>query len=220
MQETFIIHPSEAALMQHYGLEAAKLRNCSVRSYTFGEKVVSEDISDGYLFLVLEGKAKVSLSSPGGEHLILCFYISEGLMGEVEFFSQTPVGSTTVTALDGFRCIAIPTDCNKEYLNHNLAFTHIAAAELSDKLMRSSMNVVERTLYSSEVRLCRYILSTSVNHHFRDIMTDVACSVGVSYRHLYRMMQTLCDNGILKKTDSGYQILDFEELTRRCQYIG
>lgn len=72
-------------------------------------------------------------------------------------------------------------------------------------------------LYSSEVRLCRYILAASEGGYFRDIMTDVAYSVGISYRHLYRTIGTLCKNGILKKTTSGYRICDPEELKKRSK---
>ena len=119
--------------------------------------------------------------------------------------------------MSDFRCITIPTDRNKAYLLGNPAFTCIAASQLAKKLMRSTEQTVENTLYTAEIRLCRYILAASDNSLFRDVMTDVSYSVGISYRHLYRMMNGLCSDGVLEKTGEGYRICDMEQLKKRAQ---
>ena len=158
------------------------------------------------------GRAKVGVSARNGKSIILSFYQSSGLMGELEFFSGTEVGNTTVTALENLRCLLIPIAENRAYLDGSLAFTRAAAAELAGKLVHGDNNVIENTLYTAETRLCRYILDASEDDRFRDVMTDVAYSVGVSYRHLYRMMGALCREGILQKDRTGYRILDRERL--------
>ncbi|MDO5424842.1 MAG: cyclic nucleotide-binding domain-containing protein [Eubacteriales bacterium] len=191
--------------------------NCSVRTYAFGERVIAEGLPSERLLLVAGGRAKVGVDAPNGKSVILCFYISEGLMGEAELFSGTDVGSTSVTALENFRCIAVPLRENRKYLEENLTFVRIAAQELAKKLVQSTERVVENTLYGAEARLCRYILGASEKGAFRDVMTDVACSVGVSYRHLYRMMEGLCKEGILEKTGAGYRICDRERLLGRLR---
>lgn len=220
MKESFEITGKEAVIMGQYGLSPEKLKNCSVRVYSFGEKVISEGRINRHLFIAFGGKAKVGVAAPNGKNLILCFYISEGLMGEAELFSNTPAGVTSVTALESFRCIAVPIECNKGYLDSSLAFARIAAAELAKKLIRSTGSVMEASLYSSEVRVCRYIMTASERGYFRDIMTDVAYSVGISYRHLYRIMGMLCREGILEKTEAGYRICSSDELHRRSQQQG
>lgn len=212
MKESFRLTTDDQHILQQYGISCNHLINCSTRTYTFGEIIISEGKENGYLFLVTHGKAKVGKLAPNGKNLILCFYVSDGLMGELELFTDQAAGSTTVTALDSFRCIAIPLSCNYSYLTGNLAFTRIAASDLARKLMRSSTNVLESSLYTAEIRLCRYIINAEEHGCFHDVMTDVAYSVGISYRHLYRMMGVLCQRGILKKTDSGYQILSMKKL--------
>lgn len=216
MKETFELTKMEAAVIRRYGLSPEKLCGCSLRSYAFGEIILSEGLQNDYLFLVVSGTAKVGAAAPNGKNLILYFYISDGLIGEAELFSDAPVVSTSVIALENFRCIAAPAEPNREYLTSNPVFTRNAAAELARKLIRCTDRVVEATLYSSEVRLCRYILAASQGPYFRDIMTDVAYSVGISYRHLYRTIGTLCRDGILEKTDAGYRICDLKELNRRA----
>lgn len=205
----------DRAILQSYGMEAEKLTNCAARTYGFGERIVSEGLPNEFLFLVTGGRAKVGVSARNGKNIILCFYISAGLMGEAEYFSGSEVGCTTVTALENLRRILIPIRDNKAYLDSSLAFTRIAAAALADKLLQWANNVIESTLYTAEMRLCRYILDASDGDRFRNVMMDVAYLIGVSYRHLYRMMGVLCRDGILQKNQTGYRICDRARLQER-----
>lgn len=215
MNETFILTNEDSALLLQYGLELQKLSGCSRRSYAFGERIVSEGMPIEFLYIVKSGRAKVCVSAPNGKNAILCFYISNGLMGDVEFFSGTACASTTVLVLEPMECIAIPITVNRKYLTRSSAFNHFAARQLAEKLLQRGNSVMESTLYTAENRLCRYILAASNGIYFRDVMTDVAYSIGVSYRHLYRMMGTLCQDGVLEKNSSGYRISNLEELKRR-----
>lgn len=53
------------------------------------------------------------------------------------------------------------------------------------------------------------------NGVFREPLSDTAQSVAVSYRHVFRIMNKLCAQGILEKTEEGFRILDPEALRRR-----
>ena len=53
-----------------------------------------------------------------------------------------------------------------------------------------------------------------------DPITDVACSVGASYRHVFRLLADLCREGVLQKSKQGYQIKCPAELARRAQAGG
>ena len=46
-------------------------------------------------------------------------------------------------------------------------------------------------------------------------MTDVAATIGISYRHLLRLLNKLCDDAILKREKRRFQILDKEQLVQR-----
>lgn len=217
MKEVFVLEEMDKMAMRRYGLAPEKLTGCSVCTYSFEEKIISEGKSSGKLFIVTQGKARVGITAPNGKDLVLCFYLSDGLIGELEMFCGSKTDTTSVTAAGTLRCISIPVADNFEYLDNNLAFTKIAATELAKKLLRSSNSVAESTLYAAKTRLCRYILASSDGSYFRDIMTDVAHSIGTSYRHLYRMMGVLCKEGILEKTDTGYRIIDINRLEKLAQ---
>ena len=110
----------------------------------------------------------------------------------------------------------IPFQRNALYLKSNVRFLNRLGSELALKLIRSSQNFVSASLYSGEERLCAYILQTSHNGIFSDILTDTACSVGMSYRHMFRLLNRLCEDGVLEKWENGYRILDRESLAEKA----
>lgn len=217
MQEFFNLTARDTALLRQYGLGPAQLTCCTVRTYRFGEALISEGVDSAFLFLITDGRAKVCHAVPNGKSLILNFYVSNGLIGEAEFFSDCTLGDSTVTALDRFRCIAIPIAPNRAALEQNLAFTRCAAYALGEKLQKAGRIAAKNALCSADVRLCCYIRGAAIDGRFCDVMQDVASSIGVSYRHLYRMLASLCADGILQKTSSGYRILNAEALAARAQ---
>ncbi len=215
MKETQALSPQDIAILHRHGLDAQALHGCTVREYAFGERVVTEGMPLDCLFAVTAGKAKVGITAPNGKNLIMCFYVSDGLIGEAEFFAGSALANTTVVALGPFRCIAVPVPRNRDWLAHSLPFAHTAAAALAQKLQVAD-SAVTAALFTAEVRLSRYILGAAEGGVFRDVMTDVACSVGISYRHLYRTLAALCADGILEKTPAGYRILDSNALQARA----
>lgn len=62
-------------------------------------------------------------------------------------------------------------------------------------------------------RLADFILNAAQDGLFQTNLTLCADLLETSYRHLLRMLRTLCENGILEKTQKGcYRILDQERL--------
>ncbi|MDO4378863.1 MAG: cyclic nucleotide-binding domain-containing protein [Erysipelotrichia bacterium] len=217
MQEKFKLTKNEEKILENYGLKKDELTNCSVRIYKSQERIITEGLNNENIFIIVEGSAKVGAMAPNGKSLILYFYVSSGVLGDIEFLNDYDLGRATVTAMNTFRCVAIPINENREYLKNNLIFMQTVATQLAQKLMDTTDSIVENTLYNAETRLCRYIMAVSQNGWFRDIMSDTAYSIGISYRHLYRMMNKLCCDNILEKHSSGYKICNLNELKCRSQ---
>lgn len=180
-----------------------------------GETIFNEGMPISYFLIVVKGRAKVCTIAKNGKDLVLCYYISDGIIGDIELMTNASIAATSVIAITDFECIALPY---KEYavdLKNNLAFLNRLGSELSIKLLYSSKNYVFTALYSGEERLCSYILESSHNNVFNDVLTDVSSSIGMSYRHMFRLLNQLCTDRILDKKDNGYLILDRDELIRR-----
>ena len=88
------------------------------------------------------------------------------------------------------------------------------AKDLANKLLNSSNNYTNSALYSATSRLAKYIIENSYNNNFADVLTEVATSTGMSYRHMFRLLDEMCQNKILEKTATGYKILDLDKLNQ------
>ncbi|MDD3411644.1 MAG: helix-turn-helix domain-containing protein, partial [Eubacteriales bacterium] len=140
--------------------------------------------------------------------LILCYYVSSGILGDVELMLPDRTATSTVIALSPFRCVCVPFRQNAARLTQNIGFMNHVAAGLSQKLVVSSGSYAASALNTAEERLCAYILAAARDGLFTEVLSEVAQSVGMSYRHLFRVIGRLCGEGVLQRTDGGFRILD------------
>lgn len=201
-------------LLDKYGLLDHQA-TCEVRTFQSGETIFEQGVEYPYIMIVVSGKAKVCTSAPSGKDLVLAYYLSSGLIGDVELMSNTTYATASVITLSPFECIVVPFHDNHDSIFQNLAFMTALAKGLSENLINSSHNYTSNALYSGEQRLSSYILKGAYKEHFFDNLTDVAATIGISYRHLLRLLNKLCNDGILKKEKKGFQILDKEQLKQR-----
>ena len=208
------------ALLEQYHLAGLPRGSCAGVVFEPGERIAREGVELQRLLLVLSGTAKVCRTAPNGKNLILCYYVSSGLIGEVELLTQQLPATTTVTALSRFEGVGIDFSSCLPELAHNTAFVRMLSTSLAEKLCTSSENYALAALCTAEERLCAYILQNAPRGLFSDVLSDVSCSVGTSYRHVFRLLGGLCADGVLEKTPAGYRILDPEALWRRAQRGG
>ncbi|MBK4857484.1 hypothetical protein CU007_2619 [Enterococcus faecium] len=134
---------------------------------------------------------------------------------DVELMSNTTYATASVITLSPFEVIIVPFQDDQDSIFKNLTFMTTLAKGLSENLINSSHNYTSNALYSGEQRLCTYILQGSYKNYFFDNLTDVAATIGISYRHLLRLLNKLCDDGILKREKRKFQITDMKQLKYR-----
>lgn len=198
--------------LSEYGLSTDSLLGCTCLEYEAGETILQEGMPISSLFVIVSGKAKVCAAAPNGKKLVLCYYVSQGILGDVELMTDRKRADSSIIALTKLECVSVPYSKNTAELKSNVRFLNRAAAEISEKLIQSSANLVSSALYTGEERLCTYILQSAHKDIFNDTLTDVAASVGMSYRHMFRILNRLCEEKILEKKKSGYHITDRERL--------
>lgn len=204
-----------AACLAEYGLKKMPLDACCCLRFSAGEEVLREGQPIGWLSIIVDGNAKVCRTAPNGKSLILCYNISRGLIGEVELMTGQVNATCSVKAVTDLEFIAVSYQNCLAELKTNVVFLNRLGTELAEKLTRSSDNFTSNALCTGEQRLCAYILQNSHRGFFRDTLTDVSCSVGMSYRHMFRLLGQLCEEGVLEKRESGYFISDRKGLERR-----
>ena len=193
------------------------LRDAVVLRFRPGEIILREGMPMEYFLFVISGKAKVCSATASGKDLLLCYYVSEGIIGDIELMTDTLIAGTTVSAVTEFLCIGLPYAKYARALKGDLLFINWVGRELSMKLLRNSKNGAITALHSGEERLCAHILLTAHDSIFSENLTDAARSIGISYRHLLRVLSRLCSENIMLKENNGYRIADRKELIRRAQ---
>lgn len=199
-------------VLAEYSLENLLEDDCQSIQFEAGETITEMGEKITHLYLVMDGRAKAFRLADNGNHLIVCQYISTGLVGEIELLTDRDIATTTVTAISPFTCIAIPYQTCRQELKRNLQFSNALGRILAEKLAGSADNYVSSALYTGQQRLCTYILRNVNGDHFCENMTEVAASIGMSYRHMYRVLNELCRKEILRKTKTGYTIADRDAL--------
>lgn len=200
-----------------YYLDDIDLRDALLLRFRPGETILREGMPMGYLLFVIAGKAKVCSGTTDGKDLMLCYYISRGIIGDIELMTGTHIAATTMIAITEFLCIGLPYTKYADSLKANLLFVNLIGRELSTKLLRNSKNSVITALHSGEEKLCSYILLTEQDSIFSDTLTDVSRSIGVSYRHTLRILRKLCSEGLMLKEFDNYRIVGRTELIKRAQ---
>lgn len=168
-----------------------------------------------YLLFVLEGEAKATISASNGKDLLLAYCCKNDIIGDLELMINVYKANTSIMALTDYVCIGLPFAKFANQLKNNVAFLNLIGKGISEKLLESSRNNKSTVLYSAEERLCECILRMSKDNVFSEKLTDVAKLIGISYRHIHRLLKKLCSDGIIEKYNNKYRILNTIELNRK-----
>ena len=207
MKTTKICNVGKSLLTQ-YGLGDIDLKYIQRHEYEQGEFLSHAGQFLEFMFFVISGKAKVYVNLDGGKQLLLAYITTKGILGDIELVTKKPTNHTTVQAITDFVCIALPLNVYSEKLRGNNIFINHVAKELATKLTQRVINSAITTLHPLDTRLCAYIIQTSCNGIFREQLTEVAITLGVSYRHLLRSLNKLCLSGTLCRDKAGYRIIN------------
>ena len=202
----------EMDLLRQYGLQDLDTSQGYRVTFRQGEFISHAGQPMDCIYFVISGKAKVFLSLSSGKQLLLAYFTSKGIIGDIELMTSKPTNYTTVQAVTKFTCLALPLGIYGDALKTNNAFINYIAIELAEKLTQRVVNGAITTLQPVESRLCAYITQTAVKGVFREKLTDVAVVVGASYRHLLRCLDKLCRDGVLVREGRRFRIVDWAAL--------
>lgn len=176
-----------------------------------GEFICREDEELKYLYFLVKGRAKVFSLQKNGKSLLLSLYKGFQIIGDVEFFSNSNY-TTYVQTLTDVYCIGVKVSVVKQQLINDNTFLRYISSCLAKKLSRSTKKCSFNLLYPLENRLATYIIITANDLKLDINLTQLSEQLATSYRHLLRVFHKFCKQGILKKQDTQYEILDKSKL--------
>ena len=207
---------ADIEFLSQYGLKESELKNAMRYHFEQKEYVSQEGEPIHTLFFVLCGKAKVCINVSDGNQLLLCYFQSKGIVGDIELMAGRSDAVATMQAISEFECVGLPISDCEVFLKNNVIFANQIGKELAEKLLSNINNRAITSLQPLEARLCAYIAQTSTHGVFRENHTEVAEMLATSYRHLLRCLNLLCINKILTKEAYGYKIIDYKSLSEKA----
>ena len=95
---------------------------------------------------------------------------------------------------------------------NDVRFLKALCSYLGSKAAKNADNFSRNQSCSLSVRLAGFVLLTQQNGFYREMHTETAEYLGVTYRHLLYVISDFVKQGILRKTAQGYQILRPDQL--------
>lgn len=182
------------------------------------EFICRENEEIDYLFFFVEGKAKAFNTLSNGKSVLLCFYDSLQLLGDVELIHSQKTASNVQVMADSY-CVGLPLGKVRNQLFHDAKFLRCICGSLAHKLNRLSKNSTINLLYPLENRLASYMLAAgerAVQHGNRIVfsgnLTETAELLGTSYRHLLRTLNIFCDKEVIKKNNGCFEVVNVDVL--------
>lgn len=213
------MHPLEGkelykGLLKEYGLESAAYSDVELLRFHAGEKLYEECECISKLMFITNGVVKMSRASENGRTQIVSNFQRKGIIGEIELMTGEAEALTTVTAVSDVECLAVNYSYCRSQIHTNTILLYRLSSVLAERLKESSLNFTSSVLHSAKERLGAYILQGSYQGIFKDVLMDTAVSVGISYRHMFRILDQMCRDGILEKVEQGFKILKEDELRK------
>lgn len=202
-----------AEQLRPYEIDAA---DCRCLFFSAGETLICQGEPVESLYFIIEGRVEALVLQDDGRRLALCYTAESGALGDVELMQEADGATATVAAQTDVICLAYPYARARRQREENLVFLRQVARDLSLKLTRSTDRLVRASLSPAREQVCRHLLQHRRGSRYCGTLMEISAATGISYRHIQRIIQKLCADGVMKKTPQGFYRLDLERLSKSC----
>ncbi|WHY89303.1 cyclic nucleotide-binding domain-containing protein [Neobacillus cucumis] len=186
-----------------------------------GENICSQGDTAQYLYVLVKGKLKIFTNSVEGKTLILSFKTPLEVIGDIEYVQNIHF-INTVEAVSPVTLIGVHHHWLKKYASDYSPFLQFLLKIITEKFHLKSNSMSLSLMYPVEVRLASYLLSVSydetnspMNKQLSSVnLTDTANFIGTSYRHLNRVIQKFCEEGLVERNKGSITVKDREGLRK------
>lgn len=191
-----------------------------LQSYKKNSVVLSEEESGSALFVIAEGKVKVSRSSNDEKEVIL------GILNESDFFGEMSLldgmaRSATVTAIEDSKLFVIQ---RTEFLDLLMKYPEISIAlltELTKRFRASSTKIKALSLKDAEGKVATVLLQLAddigkirqgiVEIDHLPFQQELANMAGTSRETISRTLHSFAKKGLIELDGSKLRITDYEK---------
>jgi CRP/FNR family transcriptional regulator, cyclic AMP receptor protein len=192
----------------------------SRKSYQKNEVVLLEEEAGTALFVIVNGKVKVSRASNDGREVILTILSDSDFFGEMAILDGL-TRSATCTAIDDSELFLIQRN---DFLNLLREYPEISIAllqELTSRLRTADMKIKALSLKDAEGKVATVVLQLAddigkikqgkVELEKLPLQQDLANMAGTSRETISRTLHAFAKKGLIELEGSKLRILDYEK---------
>lgn len=192
----------------------------SRKSYQKNEVVLLEEEAGTALFVIVNGKVKVSRASNDGREVILTILADSDFFGEMAILDGL-TRSATCTAIDDSELFLIQRN---DFLNLLREYPEISIAllqELTSRLRVADMKIKALSLKDAEGKVATVVLQLAddigkikqgkVELEKLPLQQDLANMAGTSRETISRTLHAFAKKGLIELEGSKLRILDYEK---------
>ncbi|MBI5806948.1 MAG: Crp/Fnr family transcriptional regulator [Ignavibacteriales bacterium] len=190
------------------------------KKFNKGEIILLEDDAGTALFIIINGKVKVSRSSNDGKEVILTILNADDFFGEMAILDGQK-RSATVSAIEPSEVFVIQRD---DFINLLYAHPEITIAllqELTRRLRNADMKIKSLSLKDAEGKVATVILQIAddigkIKHGKVEIeklplQQDLANMAGTSRETISRTLHSFAKKGLVEMDGNKLIITDYEK---------
>jgi CRP/FNR family cyclic AMP-dependent transcriptional regulator len=194
-----------------------------------GEVVFREGELAERLFLIDSGKVKLSISSPGGQELLIGLLGRGQIFGELEVIDRGP-RAMDARAMEDARVYALDTDVFWTMLENRPALARRLLELMARRLRRADQTSQDLVFFDAPTRLARRLLQLADDHGepvgegeesiritVRVTQEELAQMIGVTRESANRLVASFAGRGWVAWNDGNPLILQPEALVRRAR---
>ena len=204
--ERYIRDNDFAAIFDHDVSSIVKLLYYEPEEYLISYGTVSE-----YLLFLVKGECRFFTIAGNGSFIPFGTADSFQVFGEVSSLWNKPP-KVSVQAVQPTYCLGIDLIENRDILLNDCSFLRYICSLLSQRVVFSNESLTDFMTLRAQNRLAIYILRNSSNDLFTSSLTTCSDAIGISYRHLLRLLDSFCKQKILRKEKRKYYILNRDRL--------
>jgi len=190
-----------------------------INHFEKGKLICDKDDEINRLYFVVKGKVKVYTITPEGKKLILRFINPLAVVGDLELIQKSKTHNV-VEACSDVVAISISNTVIRNKLLHDPIFMMFLLENIANTLKISTRFTALNLLYPVEVRVASYLLSISTdsngNMYKEDLdstsVSSIADFIGISYRHVIRVLQKFYSEKLIEKNNGVIVIKDFSRM--------
>ncbi len=181
------------------------------------ETIIHQGEEGTTLYFLIEGRCRVQSYNQEGNVFIINTINAPEPVGEIELISGDD--SFSVETVERSVLIALPFSHCRQKLLKDSRFLLYLCELLSEKERRHALKLGQLASFPLVNRLSEFILDNASEGKLSLKKTVIAESLGVSYRHLEKVMKDLTEANILAKNKKVYTINDRKKLEEKAAVL-